>query len=322
MKLTTNYGLNKPDYTDEIDIQKINENFQKIDNSLSPYASASGTNAYTITIPGITSYIDGLKVTVKIGATSTGASTLNINGLGAKTILDNLGNAIINGGLKAGIPYNLCFNGTNFIVLGKGGGGNLIPKYLLAGYYGEGDNGRVDGAMVNRGAPTSNLNCGGVVNLQEGYYSGGQITANSLASQTGGATADDTKVLNGYTYWRDGALRTGNASLQSLGGVPATTLLDGATGSNSNYVLSNNPSELLGKLLLFITYSTSGSLLTRGWIYYNSTSTGQSTFRNFTTGGTINYYINTTTNQVTFTPSGDSWSTRRHTIIAVAVDGF
>ena len=73
--------------------------------------------------------------------------------------------------------------------------------------------------MVNRGAPTSNLNCGGVVNLQEGYYAGGQIIANSLASQTGGATADDTKVLNGYTYWRDGILRTGNATVQSMGGA-------------------------------------------------------------------------------------------------------
>ena len=73
--------------------------------------------------------------------------------------------------------------------------------------------------MVNRGAPTSNLNCGGVVNLQEGYYAGGQIIANSLASQTGGATADDTKVLNGYKYWKDGVLRTGNATVQSLGGL-------------------------------------------------------------------------------------------------------
>lgn len=327
MRISSNYGLKLMEGTDNVKRQDFVDNFTKIDtemreieNEAYPIVEATGTNAYIGATARIKSLGKGTKLTLFVGVNANGNCSLNLNSYGTKNIKDSNGNIVTN--MKANIPYNLCYNGTDFILQGKGGGGNLIPKYLLAGYYGEGDNGRVDGAMVNRGAPTSNLNCGGVVNLQEGYYSGGQIIANSLASQTGGATADDTKVLNGYTYWRDGVLRTGNANLQSLGGVPAKTLIDGATGNNSKYVISNNPSELLGKILLFITYTTGGTILTRGWIYYNSISTGQSTFRNFTTGGSINYYINTTPNQVTFTPSGDSWSTRRHTIIAVAVDGF
>lgn len=315
-------GGNQKEINKSID-NKISELTKKSNDLTSdsyPIVEATGTNAYIGASARIKAVGKGTRCTLFVGTASNGNCSLNLNNSGAVAIKDSNGNVVTN--MKANIPYNLCHNGSDFILQGKGGGGNLIPKYLLAGYYGEGDNGRVDGAMVNRGAPTSNLNCGGVVNLQEGYYSGGQITANSLASQTGGATADDTKVLNGYTYWKDGALRTGNANLASLGGVPAKTLIDGATGNNSKYVISNNPSELLGKILLFITYTTGGTILTRGWIYYKSISTGQSTFRNFTTGGTINYYINTTTNQVTFTPSGDSWSTRRHTIIAVAVDGF
>ena len=156
-------------------------------------------------------------------------------------------------------------------------------------------------------------------------YSGtnGYITGNTLVgistsnmASTLGITAN--KIVAGNNICGI----NGTATIQSMGGFPASILLDGSTGSNSNYVLSNNPSELLGRLILFITYSTSGSLLTRGWIYYDSVNTGQRTFRNFTTGGTINYYINTTSSQVTFTPSGDGWSTRRHTIMTVAVDGF
>ena len=206
---------------------KINKKIETLSTRLNdltsdsyPIVEATGTNAYIGASARIKAVGKGTRCTLFVGTASNGNCSLNLNNSGAAAIKDSNGNVVTN--MKANIPYNLCHNGSDFILQGKGGGGNLIPKYLLAGYYGEGDNGRVDGAMVNRGAPTSNLNCGGVVNLQEGYYAGGQIIANSLASQTGGATADDTKVLNGYTYWRDGALRTGNASLQSMGGARIT----------------------------------------------------------------------------------------------------
>ena len=198
-------------------VNEITKQINNLENDSYPIVEATGANAYIGASARIKAVGKGTRCTLFVGTASNGNCSLNLNNSGAVAIKDSNGNVVTN--MKANIPYNLCHNGSDFILQGKGGGGNLIPKYLLAGYYGEGDNGRVDGAMVNRGAPTSNLNCGGVVNLQEGYYSGGQIIANSLASQTGGATADDTKVLNGYTYWRDGILRTGNATVQSMGGA-------------------------------------------------------------------------------------------------------
>ncbi|WP_270545768.1 phage tail protein [Clostridium butyricum] len=212
-------GGNQKEINKSID-NKISELTKKSNDLTSdsyPIVEATGTNAYIGASARIKVVGKGIRCTLFVGTASNGNCSLNLNNSGAVAIKDSNGNVVTN--MKANIPYNLCHNGSDFILQGKGGGGNLIPKYLLAGYYGEGDNGRVDGTMVNRGAPTSNLNCGGVVNLQEGYYSGGQIIANSLASQTGGATADDTKVLNGYTYWRDGILRTGNATVQSMGGA-------------------------------------------------------------------------------------------------------
>lgn len=74
----------------------------------------------------------------------------------------------------------------------------------------------VAGTMPNNGAQNASLNCGQSKMIPAGYTSGGTVTANSLASQTGGATADDTKVLSSYTYWKDGVKRTGNLNVQSV----------------------------------------------------------------------------------------------------------
>ena len=202
---------------------KINKKIETLSTRLNdltsdsyPIVEATGTNAYIGASARIKAVGKGTRCTLFVGTASNGNCSLNLNNSGAVAIKDSNGNVVTN--MKANIPYNLCHNGSDFILQGKGGGGNLIPKYLLAGYYGEGDNGRVDGAMVNRGAPTSNLNCGGVVNLQEGYYSGGQIIANSLASQTP-ANADASKILAGHSAWVNGVNVNGTATIESLGGL-------------------------------------------------------------------------------------------------------
>lgn len=250
MQTSSNYGLKLPEGTDNVKRQDFVDNFKlidatmkSIDNKANYYGTTSGTNTYTTSIAGITAYTDGLKVTVKIGTTSTGTSTLNINELGEKTILDNLGNAITSGGLKAGIPYNLCYNGTNFIVLGKGGGGDALPEHVLInkkvtvdsgpivgtmpnntgtnkalglnetwtipkGYHD--GNGKVTQDIPNNEAINANLNCGESKNIPAGYTSGGTVAANSLASQTP-ANADASTIIAGRNAWVNGNLITGNA---------------------------------------------------------------------------------------------------------------
>ncbi|MFR1828126.1 MAG: phage tail protein [Clostridium butyricum] len=205
-------------------VNEITKQINNLENDSYPIVEATGANAYIGASARIKAVGKGTRCTLFVGTASNGNCSLNLNNSGAAAIKDSNGNVVTN--MKANIPYNLCHNGSDFILQGKGGGGNLIPKYLLAGYYGEGDNGRVDGAMVNRGAPTSNLNCGGVVNLQEGYYAGGQIIANSLASQTP-ANATAAQILAGYSAWVNGIKISGNATIQSLGG---STFVSG-TGS-------------------------------------------------------------------------------------------
>lgn len=194
-----------------------------LDLESSPQVNATGSNgAYTGSTGRITSLTKGKSILLFVSTDTSGYNcTLNLNSYGIKNIRDCFGNIITS--LSANIPYQLCYNGTDFILLGKGGGGNVIASQVLAGMKFTNDSGTFVGTMPSVNNPTTNLNCGGSYTIPMGYHPGTErVNANSLASQTGGATADDTKVLNGYTYWRDGALRTGNASLQSMGGAKVT----------------------------------------------------------------------------------------------------
>ena len=221
MKSSTNYGLKLMESTDPVTASDFYSNFssidskiKEVDNKHAAYGSTLGTNTYTVSITGVSSYYDGLKVTIKIGTTSTGASTININSLGAKTILDSLGNAITSGGLKAGLPYEICYNGTNFILLGKGSGGTATADKILTGYNATVDSGQISGTMANQGAISSSLNAGGSYTVPAGYHNGsGKVTANSLASQTS-ATATVDKILISQTAWVNGSKITGTMANQ------------------------------------------------------------------------------------------------------------
>lgn len=108
---------------------------------------------------------------------------------------------------------------------GGGGGGTgsdectASKAQVLSGYKAvtsdSGDEVAV-GTMPNNGAQSGTLNCGQSKTIPAGYTSGGTVTANSLASQTGGATAEDKYVYNGKTYWKDGVKRTGNMTCSSV----------------------------------------------------------------------------------------------------------
>lgn len=87
------------------------------------YAVATGVaNAYEIILnPAPSGYTDGMAVTVKINVDSTGSSTLNVNGLGAKPLKKANGNDVTN--LKANGVYTFRYNAStgNFILQGEGG---------------------------------------------------------------------------------------------------------------------------------------------------------------------------------------------------------
>lgn len=98
--------------------------------------------------------------------------------------------------------------------------GNAGPGDVLAGkgFYNTDPKSKRTGTMVDRkNWSSSDLAAGASVTIPAGKHDGsGNVTAKSLASQTGGATAEDRYVYNGKTYWKDGAKRTGSMSVPSL----------------------------------------------------------------------------------------------------------
>jgi hypothetical protein len=74
-------------------------------------------NTYTLTpTTTLAAYGTNMVVIFTPGATNTGASTLNISGLGAKNIKSVSGAALTSGDLVSGKTYSAFYNGTDFVL--------------------------------------------------------------------------------------------------------------------------------------------------------------------------------------------------------------
>lgn len=146
MQYTGNYNLKKYDDTDAADPVAINDNMDIVDGELAKRASLVGGvvplpqlpvlpypvntfgsgSAYTATIDGITTLTKGLLITIIPHTSSTSVSpTLNLNGLGAKTIkrrYSYTNNSTSDGQssnwLTSAKPQLLQYDGTYWIAIG------------------------------------------------------------------------------------------------------------------------------------------------------------------------------------------------------------
>lgn len=75
-----------------------------------PFGTASGTDTYTTTITGVTAYADGDAYIIRFTTGNTDASTLNINGIGAKTLYKNNDGPIIGGDIWDGAEMLCVYN--------------------------------------------------------------------------------------------------------------------------------------------------------------------------------------------------------------------
>lgn len=98
------------------------------------HATATGTNTYAATVsPSITAYAIDLKVYIKFTNGNSSAATLNLNGLGAKSIKKSGTVALASGDISAGQILCLVYDGTNFQVVGGGGGTSLTDPLVFKG---------------------------------------------------------------------------------------------------------------------------------------------------------------------------------------------
>jgi hypothetical protein len=124
--LTANLGLKKPLDTETADIAIINENMDKIDAAMYDkfqLVDTAGTGlAYTINIPGITnlSQLIGFPLIVKFTLENTGQSTLNINNLGAKSLIRDISSLLQAGYIVANKILIVVYDGTYYKLITPG----------------------------------------------------------------------------------------------------------------------------------------------------------------------------------------------------------
>lgn len=89
----------------------------------------SGNNYFATLSPIPTSYVAGMKFSLKFNAASTGTSTININSLGAKGIKDMSGR---DAKIFASVA-TLVYDGTNFIIQGSSQTLNFYSTITMGG---------------------------------------------------------------------------------------------------------------------------------------------------------------------------------------------
>jgi len=90
-----------------------------------PYAVAGGVaNAYTATISGATAYKKGfsLRLEIPAGLANTSNATLNVNGIGVKSVKRSNGSQLAKNSFLDGGVYEVTYNGTDFLMQGDGYG--------------------------------------------------------------------------------------------------------------------------------------------------------------------------------------------------------
>jgi len=119
-----------------------------------PYAADTGAaDAYAIALdPTLSEYITGMPIFFKAANTNTGASTLDINGLGTKSIKKSTDVDLVAGDIKAGQIVLVVYDGTNFQMIGDTGAGKIGDVRISLSATPNDDEIKLNGASLSRTA--------------------------------------------------------------------------------------------------------------------------------------------------------------------------
>ena len=101
---------------------KLNSDFSDLDALLSAITTTGSANAYVLTSGlSLAAYVSGQSFLIKANFTNSGAATINVDTLGAKSLVKGVSTALASGDITSGAIYHISYDGTNFNVLNAGG---------------------------------------------------------------------------------------------------------------------------------------------------------------------------------------------------------
>lgn len=219
------------------------------DNSLK-YAVGAGTaNAQTVTLaPAITAYTDGMVIFFEAGATNTGATTLNVNSVGAQSVVMPNGDALPAGALTSGKQYAVINDATNtrfVLVAGRAieTGINIITVATTT-----------DPISINADTVTT----GDAINVSaDGLTSGAALFISSTSADATSRSmvnfqalgSDSCKCLNLSQSGNNNALSISSANTTTFG---VSIVCDSVTTGGALSVSSNSASGSVRALVTFI----------------------------------------------------------------------
>ena len=261
-----------------ISLSTLDTNFNQVatflnnPNNYSNYLADSGAaNAYVVTFPTgiVPTYTAGLTIFVKIANANTGASTINVSGLGAKSITNPDLSALPANALLANDIVILTYDGTQFILVGGSGTGkfaSITNTSLTSGRV-------VYSTTGGLQTDSANLTFSGTLLSSAGYTATGSITGSSNVGVYAYGTLGYTDVnhiltmaasQNSYIQMEIQNTNTGSAAssdvIVSNNNTTATTYY-GDFGMNSSGWTGTAGTNSFGAPNMVYLTATTGDLL-------------------------------------------------------------
>lgn len=182
--------------------------------------SGGTANAQTVTYsPAPSAYVTGALYSFIVGSglTNTGATTLNVNGLGAKNIY--IGALPLAGGeLQAGTVAAVFYDGTEFQLLSSPGARTPAPNILL--------NGALDLDQANEGAAVNFTNATSYG--PDGWVAGSVTAASGVRMQRVAWTGTPAVPASlQFSYAVEVTIGTGNPTINSGDQISISNLVEG-----------------------------------------------------------------------------------------------
>jgi hypothetical protein len=208
-----------------------------------PHGTASGTDTYTVSITGVSSYSDGDAYLVRFTNGNTTGATLNINGLGAVTLYRNNDGQIIGGDIEDGSEMLCIYNSTSSVFQLIGTSPNTLLAYVT----------NSESITITKGQPV--------------YAFGGQGDRLKVKLAYNATDATSAQTVGLVLSSSIGANQKGfiilNGQLDGLSILPTSTWADGdpvylgATAGSITNIKPQAPNHLV--YLGFVTTANNGS---------------------------------------------------------------